>query len=107
MVKVLVIDDSAIAREMISTILMTDSEIEVIGKSSNGKEAIEFLKNIHIKPDIITCDLQMPIMDGFETIEYIMAYQPTPILIVTVLLIPTGRWAERQRKKARHRPRTW
>ena len=85
MVKVLVIDDSPLAREMISTILNTDTDIEVIGMSSNGKEAIEFLKDNPIKPDIITCDIQMPIMNGFETIEHIMAYNPIPILIVTML----------------------
>jgi two-component system chemotaxis response regulator CheB len=85
MVKVLVIDDSPLAREMITTILNTDSEIRVIGQASNGRDAIEFLKTNPEKPDIITCDIQMPIMDGFETIEHIMAYSPIPILIVTVL----------------------
>ncbi|MBN1522147.1 MAG: chemotaxis-specific protein-glutamate methyltransferase CheB [Candidatus Aureabacteria bacterium] len=85
MVKVLVVDDSPLAREMITTILNTDSEINVIGQASNGREAIEFLKNNPEKPDIITCDIQMPIMNGFEAIEHIMAYNPTPILIVTVL----------------------
>lgn len=85
MVKVLVVDDSAVAREMITTILNTDSEIEVIGKAINGKEAIDFLDSNPERPDIITCDLQMPIMNGFDTIEHIMAYNPIPILIVTVL----------------------
>jgi len=85
MIKVLVVDDSPLAREMITTILNTDSEIKVIGQASNGKEAIEFLKNNPEKPDIITCDIQMPVMNGFETIEYIMAFNPIPILIVTVL----------------------
>ena len=85
MVKVLVVDDSPLAREMLKTILNTDSDIQVIGQASNGREAIEFLKNNAEKPDIITCDVQMPIMNGFETIEHIMAYNPTPILIVTVL----------------------
>ena len=53
--------------------------------SSNGREAIEFLKKGSERPDIITCDIQMPIMNGFETIEHIMAYDPIPILIVTIL----------------------
>ena len=85
MIKVLVVDDSPLAREMITTILETDSDVSVIAQASNGREAIEFLKNGPERPDIITCDIQMPIMNGFETIEHIMAYDPIPILIVTVL----------------------
>lgn len=85
MVKVLIVDDSPTAREMISTILYTDPEIEVIGKVSNGREAINFLESQSIKPDIITTDINMPVMNGFDMIEHIMAYNPVPILIVTIL----------------------
>ena len=85
MIKALLVDDSPTALEMISTILKTDSEIEVIGKVSNGREAINFLESHSIKPDIITADINMPVMNGFDMIEHIMAYNPIPILIVTVL----------------------
>ncbi|MBN2144472.1 MAG: response regulator, partial [Candidatus Aureabacteria bacterium] len=85
MVKVLIVDDSHIAREMIATILVTDPDVQVIGKVSNGREAINFMNNQAIKPDIITTDINMPVMNGFELIEHVMAYYPVPILIVTIL----------------------
>lgn len=85
MIKVLVVEDSPTAREMIATILNSSDEIEVIGKVTNGREAINFLEEGNNTPDIITTDINMPIMNGFDMIEYIMAYFPLPILIVTVL----------------------
>ena len=85
MIKVLLVDDSPTALEMISTLLKTDPEIEILGKVSNGREAINFLESHSIKPDIITADINMPVMNGFDMIEHIMAYNPVPILIVTVL----------------------
>lgn len=85
MVKVLIVEDSPTAREMISVILATDPDIQVIGKVSNGREAIEFLSKNSEKPDIITTDINMPVMNGFEMIEHLMAYNPIPILILTIL----------------------
>ena len=79
--RVLIVDDSAFAREMIAAILSTDSDIHIIGEATNGKEAVESVKEK--KPDIVTMDIEMPVMDGLEAIEHIMSSTPVPILVVT------------------------
>ena len=84
MIRVLVVDDSVTARMMISNILKSDREIEVIAQASNGREAVEFVSRL--KPDLITMDINMPVMDGLKATEEIMAYHPTPILIVSTLV---------------------
>jgi len=83
-IAVLVVDDSPIIREALINTLESDKEIKIIGTASDGKEAIELVPKL--KPDIITMDIIMPIMDGLEATEYIMAYHPTPILVITSLL---------------------
>lgn len=80
-IKVLVVEDSLVCAEIIKQILESDSEIDVVGIARDGKEAIE--KVAELKPDIITMDIHMPKMNGLEATEYIMAYQPTPIIIVS------------------------
>jgi two-component system chemotaxis response regulator CheB len=80
-IRVLIVDDSAFARDIISAILSTDSRIEVVGEASNGKESIEKVR--HLKPDVVTMDINMPLMDGLEAIGRIMAEHPLPILVVT------------------------
>lgn len=84
MIKVLVVDDSPVMRELIADILRSDKCIEVIGVASNGKEAVEFVKKN--KPDIITMDITMPIMDGLEATQIIMETNPVPIILVTGLV---------------------
>ncbi|MFH1562128.1 MAG: chemotaxis response regulator protein-glutamate methylesterase [Nitrospirota bacterium] len=83
-VKVLIVDDSAVIREAILNTLESEEGIKVIGTASNGKEAIDLIPEL--KPDIITMDIVMPIMDGLTATEHIMAYHPTPILVITSLL---------------------
>ena len=80
-VRVLVADDSALARELIASILSMDDRIRVVGEAANGKEAVE--KVLELKPDIVTMDVEMPVMGGIEAIELIMAENPVPILVVT------------------------
>jgi two-component system chemotaxis response regulator CheB len=83
MIKVLVVDDSPTIREIMKDILTSDKDIEVIGAVSNGEEAIRFMgKN---KPDIITMDIDMPKMNGFEATRRIMETTPVPIVIITAL----------------------
>lgn len=84
-IKVLVVDDSLVAREMIITILSLDKDIEIVGQAKNGVEAVEMTENL--RPDLITMDIHMPCMNGLEAIEQIMAYFPTPILVVTASVI--------------------
>lgn len=80
-VKVLVVDDSAVARDMLVRIFATDPDIEVIGTAANGAEAVEAVARL--KPDLVTMDIHMPAMDGLEATECIMAYHPTPIMVVS------------------------
>jgi len=80
-IRVLVVDDSRLARELIRAILLTDSDIRIIGEAVNGEDAIE--KVALLKPDIVTMDIEMPVMDGLKAIEGIMALHAAPILVVT------------------------
>jgi two-component system chemotaxis response regulator CheB len=80
-IKVLIVDDSSLAREFVKAILATDPEIAVAGEAENGKEAI--VKTRELRPDIVIMDIEMPVMGGLEAIEVIMGETPVPILVVT------------------------
>jgi two-component system, chemotaxis family, protein-glutamate methylesterase/glutaminase len=82
-IKVLVVDDSALVRKIISDVLQRDPEIEVIGTANNGKSAV--LKNQTMNPDVITMDIEMPIMDGLEALREIIATKPKPVIMMSVL----------------------
>ncbi len=79
--RVLVVDDSPLVRDIITAILQEDPEIEVIGQAENGQIAVELVDAL--RPDLVTMDIMMPVMDGLTAIQQIMAYSPTPILVVT------------------------
>ena len=81
MIRVLVADDSLVAREMLAQILASDDTIEVVGFARNGQEAVEMVGRL--RPDLVTMDIHMPVMDGLEATEKIMAFTPTPILVVS------------------------
>ena len=81
MIRVLVAEDSPSIRELLIYILSTDPELKVVGTAENGKEAVDAV--MRLKPDIVTMDIHMPIMDGFEATQRIMETQPTPIVIVS------------------------
>lgn len=81
MIKVLIVEDVAVVREFLINILSSDPEIQVIGTANNGEEALEAAKRY--KPDLITMDINMPKMNGFEATRRIMETTPTPIVIVT------------------------
>jgi len=80
-IRVLLVDDSDLVREMIRAILESEPGIVVVGEALNGVEAIA--KAASLKPDIITMDIEMPVMGGLEAIERIIAAHPVPILVVT------------------------
>ncbi|WP_199611236.1 protein-glutamate methylesterase/protein-glutamine glutaminase [Flocculibacter collagenilyticus] len=82
-IKVLVVDDSSFFRRRVSDILNQDSDLEVIDTAVNGKDAIEKAKLL--KPDVITMDVEMPVMDGITSVKGIMKVQPTPILMFSSL----------------------
>jgi two-component system chemotaxis response regulator CheB len=81
MIKVLIVEDSPVAQEFLTYLLSSDPEIQVVGIANNGAEALEAVELK--KPDIITMDIHMPVMDGFEATRRIMATHPTPIVIVS------------------------
>lgn len=80
-IRVIVVDDSSLARSLIVEILTSDGEIEVVGEAKNGQEAVEMVARL--KPHLVTMDLEMPVMGGLEAIEHIMAKDAVPILVVT------------------------
>lgn len=79
--RVLVVDDSITVRKRIVEVLTADPALEVIAEADNGKRAIELCQAL--RPDVITLDMMMPVMTGLAVTEYVMAYCPTPILIVS------------------------
>jgi len=81
MIRVLVVDDSATARASIVAILSSDPEIEIVGQAIDGLEAVEMAAQL--KPDVITMDIHMPKMNGYQATQQIMALNPTPIVVVT------------------------
>lgn len=81
MIRVLVVEDSATAREALLAVLGTDPVIDVVGTASNGAEAVALTR--HLRPDIVTLDIHMPVLDGYEATRRIMVEAPTPILIVS------------------------
>lgn len=82
-IKVLVVDDSSFFRRRVSEIINAESRLEVIDVATNGKEAVE--KAERLKPDVITMDIEMPVMDGITAVRQIMASNPTPILMFSSL----------------------
>ena len=82
-VKVLVVDDSGFFRRRVSEILSTDPNIQVIGTATNGREAID--QAVALKPDVITMDYEMPMMDGITAVRNIMQRCPTPVLMFSSL----------------------
>lgn len=82
-VRVLVVDDSGFFRRRVSEILASDSGIEVVGTATNGREAID--QALALKPDVITMDYEMPMMDGITAVRNIMQRCPTPVLMFSSL----------------------
>jgi two-component system, chemotaxis family, protein-glutamate methylesterase/glutaminase len=82
-VKVLVVDDSGFFRRRVSEILATDPNIKVVGTATNGREAID--QALALKPDVITMDYEMPMMDGITAVRNIMQRCPTPVLMFSSL----------------------
>ncbi len=80
-IRVLVVDDSSYSRQTIKEMLETDSGIEVAAVATNGIEAMA--KTIKLKPDVITLDFEMPEMDGFSFLRWIMKERPMPVVMVT------------------------
>lgn len=81
--KVLIVDDSSFFRRRLTEILSSSPSLEVIGSAKDGQEAINMTKRL--KPDVITMDIEMPVLDGISAVKRIMANNPTPILMFSSL----------------------
>lgn len=86
MIRVLIVDDSAVSRELLRRVLTSDPCIEVIGCAHSGEEALAAL--LDAKPDVVTMDIHMPGKDGFETTRQIMETWPLPVVIVSASFDP-------------------
>ena len=82
-IKVLIVDDSALVRKILTDALSADPEIEVIGTAPDPYIARD--KIVHLKPDVLLLDIEMPKMDGLSFLEILMKHQPMPVIIVSSL----------------------
>ena len=86
LIRVLVAEDSPTVRDLLLHILHRDPQIHVVGIARDGQEAVELVQRV--KPDVITMDVNMPRLNGFEATRRIMETQPTPIVIVSGIWDP-------------------
>lgn len=82
-IRALIADDSIFMRRAISSIFKSDDEIEIVGEARNGKEATEKVREL--KPDIVTMDVEMPVMTGIEALKVIMRENPVPVIMISSL----------------------
>ena len=82
-IKVLIIDDSALVRQLLTAVLSSDPQIEVVGTASDPIVARERIKQLN--PDVLTLDIEMPRMDGLDFLERLMALRPMPVVMVSSL----------------------
>ena len=82
-IKVLIVDDSTFFRKRLNEIIKGDLDLEVVGEAKDGKEGVELTKKL--RPDVITMDVEMPVMDGITAVKQIMQECPTPILMFSSL----------------------
>ncbi|MEW8977311.1 MAG: chemotaxis response regulator protein-glutamate methylesterase [Symbiobacterium sp.] len=80
-IRVLVVDDSAFMRKVLTDLLQSDPQITVVGTARDGKEGVE--KTFQLQPDVVTLDIEMPVLDGYGTLRQIMARRPTPVVMVS------------------------
>ena len=80
-IRVLIAEDSLTIRERLAETLLSDPAIEVVGKAGDGKTAIDLCQKL--RPDVMTLDMVLPDISGSAVTEYVMAYCPVPILIVS------------------------
>jgi two-component system chemotaxis response regulator CheB len=80
-IRVLIVEDSAVVRELLEFILGSDPAIQVVGTADDGAKALRAVQEL--RPDVVTMDIQMAKMDGYEATRRIMEKQPTPIVVVS------------------------
>lgn len=81
-IRVLVVDDSTLVRKIVTESLESDPQIKVVGTADNGETAIKMTKELN--PDVITMDIEMPVMDGLTALRSIIATNPKPVIMLSV-----------------------
>ncbi|MFQ3549950.1 MAG: response regulator, partial [Armatimonadota bacterium] len=82
-IKVLIVDDSVFARKVVADIVSSSPKLSVVGTANNGREAISLVDKL--KPDVITMDIEMPELNGLDTLKVIMEKKPTPVVMLSSL----------------------
>lgn len=82
-IKVLIVDDSIFMRNMLERVVKSNPQMQVVGKAENGEQAVELVKSL--KPDVVTLDIEMPIMNGLQALEKIMNECSTAVIMVSTL----------------------
>lgn len=85
MIRVVVVDDSAFMRKAIGSMLQNDPEIEVVGTAKNGQEGLDMVRQLN--PDVVTMDIEMPVMDGLTALKHIMMESPRPVIMISSLTV--------------------
>ena len=88
-ITVLIVDDSTVLRKIIKEMFSADTQLKVVGEAEHGLKALELISEL--KPDVVTLDVNMPVMDGLTTIKHIMIKCPTPVVMFSTL---TGQGAK-------------
>ncbi|HNQ45450.1 MAG: chemotaxis response regulator protein-glutamate methylesterase [Syntrophorhabdus sp.] len=83
MIRVIVVDDSSFMRSILTRMLEKDKDIKVVETAANGEEAIDKIERV--KPDVVTLDIEMPVMNGIEALTKIMATNPVPVIVLSAL----------------------
>ncbi len=83
MVRVLIVDDSAFMRRLLTDLLAASGQLEVVGTARNGEDAVQ--KNQRLRPDVITLDVEMPVMDGLAALDQILSTRPVPVVMFSSL----------------------
>ena len=83
MIRILIVDDSAFMRKVLTDLFQSQADFEVADVARNGAEAVEKVQAL--SPDVVTLDIEMPVMDGLAALEKIMAVRPTPVIMVSSL----------------------
>lgn len=82
-IRVLVVDDSAFMRKIVTDLLQSDPELQVVGTGRDGLEGVE--KAVELQPDVVTMDVEMPRLDGLSALRQIMARTPRPVIMLSSL----------------------
>lgn len=86
-IKILIVEDTMVAQKLLKTLVAGDDRFELVGVAENGKQACEFVEKF--KPDVVSMDILMPIMDGVEATQKIMRENPVPVVIVSSFYQPS------------------